>query len=321
MRRIVDLLMSGAPLIIIGGLLYAALFIKPHPRGVVVETPVFERANWFYGLSTQDGGKVWLVGANGKILRSQDGGGTWKRQHSPVNANLQDIAAWNDKRAVVVGNRGTIIITADGGKSWRSIDVGPFKIANKLLRVKALPSGQAWTVGEGGNILRSNDFGNTWSRVGIEEDSAWNDIIFTEGRGWMVGEYGRIKISKDGGATWKEVTGPVKSSLMGVAFKNANHGVAVGLNGVVVVSRDGGQTWKLEKSVTEEHIFTVTYGGSRWVAAGAKGVILIGDSEGREWKATRLSADDRAWYTSVAKSDGQYYLTGAKFNKKEAEKL
>ncbi len=321
MRRILDLLISSAPLVIIGGLLYAGLFVKPHPSGGVVETPVFERGNWFYGLSAQEGGKIWLVGADGKILRSQDGGGTWKLQSSLVKANLQDIAAWDDQRAVAVGNRGTVIVTADGGKSWRSVDVGPFKIANKLLRVKALPGGHAWTVGEGGNILHSGDFGNSWSRVGIEEDRAWNDIFFNEGRGWIVGEYGRIKFSKDNGATWKEVTGPVKISLMGVAFKNGNNGVAVGLNGVVLATHDGGQTWKQEKPVTAEHLFAVTYDGTRWVAAGAKGVVLISDSEGREWKSTRLSNEDRAFYTCIVKSGGQYYLSGARFNKKEAAKL
>lgn len=321
MRRVIDLLMSIAPLIIIAGLLYAGLFIKPHPSGGVVDTPVFERANWFYGLSAQKGGKVWLVGANGKILRSQDGGGTWKPQASPVKVNLQDIAAWDDQQAVAVGNGGTVIVTADGGKSWRSVEVGPFKIASKLLRVETLPGGQAWTVGEGGNVLRSSDFGNSWSRVGIEEDKAWNDIFFMESRGCMVGEFGRIKISKDGGATWKEVFGPVKSSLMAVAFRDANNGVAVGLSGVVIVTRDGGQTWKQEKAVTVEHMLSVTYDGARWVAAGAKGIVLVSDSEGREWKSTRLSEEDRAWYTTIVKSDGQYYLTGARFNKKEAAKL
>lgn len=313
MRRVLELVMSGAPLVIIGGLLYAGLFIKPHPSGGVVETPVFERANWLYGASAQDGGKVWLVGANGKILRSLDGGKSWKQQVAQVTANLQDIAAWDDQRAVAVGNGGTVIVTSDGGKSWRTVDVGPFKIASKLLRVKTIPGGHAWTVGEGGNVLHSDNFGNNWSRMVVEEDRAWNDISFEGGNGCMVGEFGRIKVSKDGGATWKEVTGPVKSSLMGVAFKDSNNGVAVGVSGVVIVTRDGGQSWKQEKSGTVEHMFAVTHDGGRWIMVGAKGFIVVSDSGGREWKAIRLSAEDRAWYTSIVKSDGRYYVTGARF--------
>ena len=222
------------------------------------------------------------------------------------------------------GSHGTIIVTSDAGKSWSAVkaSLGPETSnhvkANKLMRVKTLAGGQAWVVGEGSDFLHSSDFGNTWTQEGVDEDKAWNDIFFLNGKGWLVGEFGRIKVSKDGGASWKDVTSPVQNSLMSVVFKDDNNGVAVGLNGNVIVSHDGGKTWTKTDPVSKEHLLDVIWDGSRWVATGAKGIIVIGDPDAREWRMTRLSADDRAWYTAIIKSNGWYYLAGARFNKKEA---
>lgn len=311
MKRILNLLISGLPLIIVGALLYAGLFIKPQPRGSAVAQPVFERGEGFYGLTALDHGKVWVVGSNGKIAVTENGGASWQRQSSRVDVALQDIAAWDGQRAVAVGNGGTVVVTADAGRTWHTVEVPRSRIANKLLRVKSTADNTAWAVGEGGMVMRSHDFGNTWQRMVEEEDTGWNDVAVIGGRVCVVGEFGRIKISDDGGATWRPVTGPVKTSLMAVAFQDAQTGSAVGLGGVVLNTTDGGNTWTQQPSATQEHLFSVLWDGKRWIAAGASGTVLVADGTASGWKATRLSALDRNWYTAIARQGDKYFFSGA----------
>lgn len=313
MKRILNILSAVAPLAIIGVLLYAGLFVKPEPVGLAVARPVFERGDQFYGIAPAGGTSLWLAGSNGKILRSDDMGGSWRVQQTPVGKTLQDIAAWDATRAVAVGNDGIVLVTADGGKSWADAGAPRSAIANKLLRVKAGPEGQAWAVGEGGSLLRGSGYGASWQRDAGNEDNAWNDIAVRGDRVVVVGEFGRARLSTDGGRTWRELEMPVKSSLMSIAFRNDTEAVAVGLSGVVLRSADGGQTWARENSPTGEHLYAVIWDGARWVASGAKGVLLAGDGSGRNWQAMRLQPEDRNWYTAVARVGDRFLLAGSRF--------
>ncbi|MFB9123485.1 WD40/YVTN/BNR-like repeat-containing protein [Paraburkholderia dipogonis] len=323
------------PLLIIGGLLYAGFFIKPEPKGDAVPRPAFERGDRLYGAAVQPGGKILLVGSDGKILTSTDAARSWQYAAVPVSVAFQDVAAWDDKRSVAVGNGGVVLITEDGGKSWKAVDAPKSRIANKLMRVRTEPGGHAVAVGEGGAILMSTDYGRHWASVRPEEDIAWNDVYLKDGRGWIVGERGRILTSADNGQSWHEVTGPVKSSLMAVSFKDANDGVAVGLNDVILVSHDGGASWAqmpfaspddvayngtaqggattLYEQGRTEHLLCVAWDGKRWIAAGTKGVFAVGDAGAGHWTGTRISPDDRHWYTSIVPEHGQYLLSGSHF--------
>lgn len=313
MKRVVNILSAAAPLAIIGGLLYAGLFVKPTPLGAAVARPVFERGDRFYGIATTGGGRVWIAGSNGKILRSDDQGRTWQPQPVPVAHTLQDIAAFDSLRAVAVGNEGLVLVTADGGKSWTDAKAPRSAIANKLLRVKTAADGQAWAVGEGGSLLRSSDYGMSWRRQAGDEDKAWNDVAIRGNRILVVGEFGRARLSVDGGGTWRELSMPVDSSLMAAAFRSDRDAVAVGLGGVVLRSEDGGQSWQRADSSTGEHLYALSWDGARWIAAGAKGVLLSGDAGARHWQASRLQPQDRHWYTALARAGDKYLLAGSRF--------
>jgi hypothetical protein len=61
------------------------------------------------------------VGDRGTILRSTDGGSTWRRQPSGTTNDLDDVACLSPSTCVVVGDRGTILRTTNGGTTWRSV--------------------------------------------------------------------------------------------------------------------------------------------------------------------------------------------------------
>lgn len=309
-RRVGAWIVSALPFLIIGGLLYAGLFVKPRPVGASVKPPAIERRDKFFGVAVPESGMVWAVGDSGKIVVSSDGGRSFHIQPAPVSAHLQAIAAWDARRAVAVGNQGVVLLTEDGGQSWVEIKTPKSVVANKLMRAR-IADGTVWAVGEMGAVLRSLDHGKTWERMREEEDVAWNDIAFAGAAAWIVGEFGRILRSSDGGVTWDGVPSPVKSSLTSVAFRDEAHGIAVGLEGMVLVTEDGGRHWRQAVRVTREHLFAVIWDGTGWAAVGDKGVLVSGDAGAASWKAGRLSDRNTAWYTDVVQRDGRLFFVGA----------
>ncbi|NBQ68390.1 MAG: hypothetical protein EBU46_05970 [Nitrosomonadaceae bacterium] len=66
--------------------------------------------------------KIWIVGNNGLILYSSDGGNSWQQQNSPANVSLTSVTFHSDgQRGWAVGDEGTILATADGGNTWRPV--------------------------------------------------------------------------------------------------------------------------------------------------------------------------------------------------------
>lgn len=310
--------LDGVLIVLVGSTLVAGAvrshhFVpEPDPETLEIEAPAIEPRDLIYGVAAPEPGVLWLAGNHGKVVRSDDGGITWQVQETPGRENLQDLAAWDGRRAVAVGNDGLVMRTGDGGATWDEVEVPRSEIVNKLLRVEAYGEATAWTVGAGGMILVSRDAGATWERRSPREDVAWNGVSFVDAeRGLVVGEFGRILATDDGGATWDELASPVERSLMDVELRDLERGVAVGLDGLLLVTDDGGETWTVTPSGTPVHLYTVSWRDGRWMAAGDGGVILEGDEAARRWKARPLGDHELGWHTGLARDGEHLVLVGA----------
>lgn len=312
-QRGVKLFMAVLPWAIIGGLLWAGLFIRPQPVGATVTPPLLERRDHFYGLALSPAGDVWVSGSSGKIL-SIAADGKISRLATPTQRTLQDIAVWDAHHAVAVGNDGVILFSADGGQSWQAAqDVPRSEVANKLNRVRVAPGGLAIATGEMGALLVSRDHGQSWQRLREEEDVAWNDVaILDGGRLLVVGEFGRILLSDEQGQNWEEIASPVPASLMSVQFRDALNGVAVGLEGALLVTRDGGRQWDSVALGIGDHLFDVLWdaGNGRWFASGALGRWVSGSDAG-DWQSGALDERNLAWHTRALLVGPSIWLAGA----------
>ena len=314
---------SLIPVAVVGGLLYAAFFVKASGAVSAIKPPAIERRDAFLGATIPAAGIIWAVGSNGKVIRSVDDGAHWEVQAVPVGENLQGIAAWDGKQAVAVGGAGVVLRTVDGGENWREVTVPKSEVANKLLTVRAYPDGLAWAVGELGAVLRSTDYGQTWERAIPEKDQAWNDVAFFGQTGILVGEFGQVLRTEDGGKHWHPARSGTESSLMSVTLRDASNAVAVGLSGVILVSSDGGAQWRVATRPTREHLNNVIWDGARWVAVGDKGVIVKGDADGAAWSAARVSEGNLAWHTQILRTGAKpehYILAGAGLARLDAGK-
>ncbi len=109
--------------------------------------PSKNRLNAIFFINKQRG---WLVGNEGKIYTTFNGGKTWYQQNSGTNKNLNDVFFKNSMEGFVVGDDGLILQTNDGGNSWFEVKG---MIPHKLERI-IFQGDVGFAVGFGGTILR-----------------------------------------------------------------------------------------------------------------------------------------------------------------------
>jgi len=94
------------------------------------------------------------VGAGGIVLRTDDGGETWKDLETSFNGNLFGVALVNRNDVLVVGEQGRIIHSRDGGQTW---EVQPTITSASLFSIAYRGGTNVWVAGRGGAILRRVD--------------------------------------------------------------------------------------------------------------------------------------------------------------------
>jgi Photosynthesis system II assembly factor YCF48 len=186
-----------------------------------------------------------VVGENGIIATTTNGGINWNERNSETKVTLRDVAAIGLKHAWVVGDNGTILSTTDGGVTFTTRNSG----TNQLLEAVTFVSlDKGWVVGTLGTILSTNDGGFTWvDQTKNNADPGRNDLIdvvfLDENTGWLVGSAGIILHTTDGGNTWMVQESGTQVQLFGVAFPDTSNGYAVGRDNTIVATKDGGRSW------------------------------------------------------------------------------
>jgi len=259
-----------------------------------------------------DGRHGWTVGAGGAVMRSEDGGRSWRRVEGiPGNTLLRAVAfSANGQLGVAVGDYGSFMRSRDGGLTWEYIGGVAQTLSSPSLRAVAVSADgtRAWVAGSGGTLLVSSDGTATWRLVpGIGSGTLLEAIGFSaDGRSvWAAGDDGVLVQSADGGATWAQAPGIVGSEYLS-AVSSAEDGRlrwAVGDKGAVYESGDSGATWRRSTSVpTLDYLNAVTFsadGQKGWVA-GDSGTLLLTTDRGAHWEATTVPTEDNLYGVAFA---------------------
>jgi photosystem II stability/assembly factor-like uncharacterized protein len=137
-----------------------------------LEVPV---QTW-YDLAFASADAVYAVGGVGQVLRSADGGRTW-RQSLPISgALLRSIAVLDARTVVIVGSGGTILRSEDGGDSWAPVPSGT---SQHLQSVAFRDASVGAAVGLHGTVLTSADGGRSWSAEASGTQAHLFDVAFT----------------------------------------------------------------------------------------------------------------------------------------------
>jgi photosystem II stability/assembly factor-like uncharacterized protein len=266
------------------------------------------------GVSAPSVNVVWASGTEGTIIRTTDGGQTWKRLTVPDAETLdfRDIDAFDERTAYVLsigpGDASRIYKTDDGGNSWTL----QFRNDNPKAFYDAMSfrdsrRGFAFSDSIDGQfvILRTDD-GRTWTRVlasglppALPGEGAYaasgSNIAIVGDNVWIGTSRSRVLRSPDDGRTWTAEQTPLPTSdsagIFSIAFRDSTRGLVVGgdfqkvteaVNNAAMTI-DGGRTWTSVYGLLGYRSAVAHVGRNHtWVAVGPSGSDVSRD-DGRSW--------------------------------------
>lgn len=111
-----------------------------------------------YDIFFSDESSGWVVGDNGAVLHTSDGGKLWSISKIGSFPALYSIFFKNNKEGWAVGQNGFFLKTGDGGRSWKNSSV----ITEENLYRIAFRGDYGVIMGDHGVIIKTNDGGTTW---------------------------------------------------------------------------------------------------------------------------------------------------------------
>jgi photosystem II stability/assembly factor-like uncharacterized protein len=255
-----------------------------------------------------------IVGTNGNIQYTINGGQTWNLAVSGVTINLKDVKFISSNIAFAVGDGGTFIKSINGGQTWSSIFTG---ITFNLKRIYFFNSLIGWIVGDNDTVLRTTDGGIGWNSIntGVTINGgsilSWQDISFSNvSTGWLVDGGNTLAKTTDGGNTWAISTRFSSIYPHGVSInqasklffsKTSSNGFVVGWPGSIAKTNDLGVNWFAKSDGSSNSFNDVQFiDDNNVIAVGPDGFIFKSTNKGKNWtKLSNLGAINRENLQSV----------------------
>ena len=202
------------------------------------------RSVWFTQVDTGI-----VVGLNGTIINTVDGGLNWHAQTSNTTNNLQGVFFINSMVGWAVGDNGTILKTSNGGTNW----VAQTSPINAILHQPFfLDQNNGYIAGEGGACLKTINGGTTWTTMTVTTGNGKVSVFFNDVSTGYISGIGRtdaIIKTTNAGSTWSNNYNNTIEEFASICFTNYNNGFAVSdLNGNIVSTTNAGSTWTTQTS-------------------------------------------------------------------------
>ncbi|WP_405622150.1 WD40/YVTN/BNR-like repeat-containing protein [Streptomyces sp. NBC_00076] len=277
----------------------------------------------FRGLAAVGRSTAWVAGTQGTVLRTTDGGASWRNVSPPGAAELQfrDIEAFDARRAVVLaigeGEASRVYRTEDGGATWtESFRNADAKAFYDCLTFFDRRHGLAMSDPVDGKfrILSTGDGGRTWkvlpsagmpaAQEGEAGFAASGQCLVSSGPRdvWLAtGGAARARVlhSADRGLTWTASDTPIPAGdpargVFALAFRDRTHGLAVGgdFNAdqpspkAAARTGDGGRAWQPAAEPPPAYrsgVAWLPHSRTAALAVGPTGTDLTTDG-GRTWR-------------------------------------
>lgn len=190
-----------------------------------------------YGLASPRAGVFVAVGTEGSLLRSEDGGRSWRAMRLRTRATLSAIA-FRGNDGCIVGEAGILFATGDGGIRWRRVHLGT---EWDLDAVCLVSDAVQYVAGEGGRLFKTIDGGQTWAAPRSPTAQRLTAMAFRDQHlGYAVGTSGIILETLDGGETWRRLGFDMAPTFWAIQFTSDRVGYVCGNDGTVAKTTTGG---------------------------------------------------------------------------------
>lgn len=188
----------------------------------------------------------WVVGHDGLIAVTHDGGANWQEQRfAPADEEpLLGVAARDASNAIAVGAYGLYLETTDGGATWSDRKITEGEDDRHLNAITAFGNGKLAIVGESGSLLISTDAGTTWAAGKPPYEGSYFGALAIGSEGLMIfGLRGQVFVSQDAGISWTAASGSGPVTLLGGGIGADGSVTLVGSAGTVRISHDAGKSF------------------------------------------------------------------------------
>lgn len=262
----------------------------------------------------------WAVGHGGVILKTTDGGASWKKQFDGNIANKTVI----DQAQIKVGQAKDLIKNSaepDLELLEAELEEAEFALQDAVndasvgaskpfLDVLFLDESEGIAVGAYGFLFKTKNGGQTWTNHADHMDNPdrfhLNGINQIKGGTLIVcGEGGVLFRSTNRGDSWQSVESPYEGSFFSVTGTNdANAALVFGLRGHIFRSDDGGMTWDQIETGTDSTLVSADFYDNGYITVvGTSGTVLLSSDGGRTFK--EQTREDRSGNSSVVFLDRQ----------------
>lgn len=181
----------------------------------------------------------WVVGEQGLIACTDDGGENWTEQDNPYSESstqLESVFFVNENDGWAAGGySGNVLHTNNGGDLWTEQVTGAEHAVRDVFFLDAM---NGWAAGSSGTLLRTMDGGEIWTAVPLPENGtapSFNKVVFADSlHGWIAGSNGVIMRTADGGLNWIVDETHCATDLQDLCFSGAGAGWAAGVDGTIL---------------------------------------------------------------------------------------
>lgn len=264
-----------------------------------------------------DPNKAVLVGDEGLIMNTHDGGQTWNTPSSGTTVRLTDLWFFDDKNGFATGPNGVLLRTTNCGDSWSVVNS---PIGGDLMTVRFRDSTTGFFGAEAGWIGKTTDQGGTWNPSSSGVYPNWQDITFLDDSfGVAVGNFGTVLRTTDAGENWiprfidplfRPLEAVTRAENQPESRKLWAAGGTFGDSARIFFSCDEALTWTPQPIPSAVKLFGITFSDSlNGTAVGLDGAIWRTVNGGLSWQKKNSGSNN--WLLSVSMpNDSVGYVVG-----------